>query len=1126
MKIKKLVTVLLFLIVPVLTSTFATGESEIYIKKDTWQQTIRRSREALIRRERAGITTAKIPDLASSDFSICLWIKTKQDSGAIFTKSPEEEDAASQPKILYLQKGAPAYKITSVGTLKCSTTINDGQWHHIALLGNNPLQFFIDGKPAANGSIGTAQVLTPESSEYSIIVGNGSEIDEQVGNFNGSLDEMRVYDRKLSAKDIKTLLTNPSEVKEKLAVWWQFEGNRRIEDASGNGYNARIFGTERTEGKIGNAAQFPGEGAMWFSTRRMRQRDPRSQLWGRINQDFTDEQSIKQIRWEREDKIWSQDWEPGSIRQLAERYAHAIRDIGDLPMKAKKLAKNAKTPDDLDNLRKIYYLSVFNQNAYDQLNSKIGNLRSAVSYLRKQFGDDYLSGSDYLKQLDLLEKHIAPLKQKPIDRTSLDRIKETFKKLQYQALVAGNPLFNFEKLLFVKRYTYQSSHYYTDFIDGCDDFGGNINILSLKDGTVKKIIPSMQKGIFGRYDLSFDAEKIVFDWKEKHETGFRLYEIGIDGKDLRQLTFEPPDEQKRIEKYDNSFLGGTGENYNHHTDDMHPCYLPDGGIMFSSSRCEYGTLCDGPDILSTAILYRIDGDGSNMQQLTNSAVSEFSPIMMPDGRIIYSRWEYVDKGQIGVKCLWAMRPDGSGSVEIFANDIALPPVFIHPRPIPGYRNEFSVLGTPHFPQSGVGTVIRLDINKPVRTRDPMTYITPTVDIRTEGGFHHKVNDRWVKNSSGPLYMDPYPLNEKFYLVSHNPDKLWNDEKAWGLYLLDEFGNHVLIYKDAQFSCWQPMPLRPAEKPPVIPSVLNKNQKDEKMATVVLSDVYVGLPGVKRGTIKYLRIMEQVSRPWDSRRFWDQQGRYGYHGLLSTGSVLGLKVLHGIVPVYEDGSAYFKVPTDKNIYFEAMDENFLEIQRQRTYVNYRPGETRTCIGCHEFRRLAPANKKIIALNHPPSKPEPQPGETAPRAIHYPKDVQPVLDKYCIECHSGQKAAANLVLTGELTTQFNQSYENIMRRDLVVTTDEGSDFEGTELIPPRTLGSSASRLVKTLTKEHHGLKLPKEALIKITTWIDANAQYYGTYYGRKNIRYKDHPNFRPVPTFAEAVSTKTPLEKENR
>lgn len=688
-----------------------------------------------------------------------------------------------------------------------------------------------------------------------------------------------------------------------------------------------------------------------------------------------------------------------------------------------------------------------------------------------------------------------------------------------------------DKLLFVKRYTFQSSHFYTDFIDGCHYFGGNICILSLKDGSVTELVPSMRDGIFGRYDLSFDGKRIVFGWKKAIGEGFRIYEVGIDGNGLRQLTFPPSDEQDRIKEYDNSHLGGTAERYFHHTDDMHPCYLPDGGICFVSTRCEYDILCD-PGILTTAVLYRIDGDGGNMEKLTNSAVSEFSPSMMPDGRILYTRWEYVDKGSLCVKSLWAVHPDGSGSVEIFGNNHNLPPCFLHGRAIPNQQNMFVCLGTPHFPQSGVGTVIRLDTNHDIRTRKPMTYITPDVDIRGgvmkgEGGWDFRDGDKWVANrrgSSGRLYMDPYPLSKSLFMVSckYDPKKLWNDTKAWGLYLLDESGNHSLIYDDQEISCWQPMPLRARPRPPVLQRYIrDPKAAEQNLATCVVADIYRGMDNVERGTIKYIRINEQVPRSW-AIKFW-KRGQS-----VSRGTHMGLKVQHGIVPVEEDGSAHFVVPADRNIFFQALDENFMEVQRERTYVNYRPGETRSCVGCHEKPRNTPLNTNsantLMALKRPPSRPGPQPGEdTGARVLHYPTDVQPILDKHCISCHSGDEPAARMDLTDDSTGEFSRSYENLLsrRRRLMKNINEDT-VRFAEYMPPYSFGSHASKLITMLREGHEDVKLSQEEMIRLTTWVDSNAQYYGSYYGRRVFGYKD----RSVPTFAEAVSTKAPLANKDR
>ncbi len=402
------------------------------------------------------------------------------------------------------------------------------------------------------------------------------------------------------------------------------------------------------------------------------------------------------------------------------------------------------------------------------------------------------------------------------------------------------------KILFVKRYTLHSSHFYTDFIDGCSRFGGNLCVLDLKTGQVADLIPEMKHGIFGRFDLHFRANKIVFDWKEEEGKGFRVFEIDIDPVtgartgDSRQLTFPPEDEQERIKKYDNHRNGGTARMYYHQTDDMHPCYLPDGRIVFTSSRCEYGTLCDAPDHLASAILHRMDADGGNMEQLTNSAVSEFSPSIMQDGRILYTRWEYVDKGQLGIKCLWAMRPDGSGSVEIYGNDIHLPPTFLHGRQIPGQSNMFVMLGTPHYPQSGIGTVIRVDTTRNIRTRAPMTYITPYVDIRQEPGWNHYQNGKWGRHTAGPLYMDPYPLSEDLFLVAHNPDKQWDDPKAYGLYVINASGVHQRIYVSREISCWQPIPLQVRPVPPVLSTPRDETLAAKQLAVCFVHDIYQGM----------------------------------------------------------------------------------------------------------------------------------------------------------------------------------------------------------------------------------------------------------------------------------------------
>jgi len=845
-------------------------------------------------------------------------------------------------------------------------------------------------------------------------------------------------------------------------------------------------------------------------------------LWECVEQDFPVEAAWMKGDIAPDDCLsWFEAPDKTTVEQrIISRVLDGMGRTGDTIRKEFEMLRRERAAADDQRWLNLYIEACKHREVQESLEPfNIRALRRAVAYLYRSFPNSYRKGAEYLDRLDYYEQRMLA------NQSMHDRDDETakqqrrvlareFRSFQHKVLVEENPLLDFDRLLFVKRYTYNSDHYYTDFINGSQNFGGNICILSLSDGNVTELLPQMRNGIFGRFDLSFDGSHIVFDYKEAIGKGYRIHEVGTDGAGLRQLTFPPHDEAERIKKYKHDRM------YHHHTDDLQPCYLPDGGICFISTRCEYGILCNPDDILTTTVLYRMDADGGDITKLTNSSVSEASPSVMNDGRILYTRWEYVDKGQIGVKCLWAMRPDGSGTVEVFGNDIPLPPSLLHGRAIENHNNMFVVLGAPHYPQSGVGTVIRLDVNHPIRTRRPMTYITPHIDIRGEGGFAHYRNGSWEGDHEGPLFMDPYPLNDKFFLVSHNPDRPWNDIKAYGLYLLDEFGNCVPIYRDTDISCWQPYPLRRRTRPPIVPSILDADSDAE----VLLSSVYEGLDDVEAGTIEYLRITEQVPRPWSARRFWEGDSAGGQHVALSLRSVLGLKVLHGVVPVHEDGSAYFTVPANKNIYFQALDENFMEIQRMRTYINLRPGEKRSCVGCHRLRRLAPPSRAAAALNRPATKPRAQPGDIAPRPIHYPSDVQPILDRYCIRCHSGNSPAAKLDLSGEMTALFSRSYENIIERRLVKTFNEGSDFAGIEAVPPKTVGSHASKLIAKLRHGHHEVELSRAEFIKLATWVDANAQYYGSYYGRRNLKYKDHPNFRPVPTFASASGVQPIADKD--
>ena len=656
---------------------------------------------------------------------------------------------------------------------------------------------------------------------------------------------------------------------------------------------------------------------------------------------------------------------------------------------------------------------------------------------------------------------------------------------------------DFDKLLFIRRYTYQSSHIYTDHYDGSTMPGGNLCILSpvAPDGEVTELVPELRGGIIGNYDLSYDATRIVFSYKPSAHKGYRIFEVAVDGSGLRQLTHDEPDESRMQALY------------RHGYDDLDPCYLPNGGIVFTSTRSKRAVLCT-PNFTSTA-LHRMDADGGNIRCISGNTINEFTPTVLHDGRVLYTRWEYVDKGAGDVQSLWAVHPDGTGAVHVYKNNISRPSAMMDARCIPG-SGKIVAVGAPHMPLA-VGSVLVVDTRVPRRSASAMTSLTPEIGLPSHFGWH---------NPGAGFYATPYPLSEDLFLVSYCPGPKHNDPRGYALHYLGRSGRRQLIYRDSKYSCFRPMPLRPRPVPREVAP--NATGGAEPTATLFLQDVYQGMTGIERGRVKYLRVMEDVPKPWGASWVSPERGdSIGMqHPAVSLGGHFAVKRVHGVVPVNADGSALFTVPAGRNLYFQALDERYMELQRMRTFVNLMPGETRSCVGCHESRSLAslPMDPLPAALREPTQPLRPQPGDTGPRTVHYPADVQPVLDKHCVSCHSGATARKKLDLSGGLTTLFNTSYESLIRRNLVSKVDVTPRDSYIPEVPPLTFGSHRSTVIERIRRQDSpcNVGLTTAEFVKLVTWIDANAPYYGTYEGKRNLKWRKEPDFRPAPRAATAPS----------
>ena len=741
-------------------------------------------------------------------------------------------------------------------------------------------------------------------------------------------------------------------------------------------------------------------------------------------------------------------------------------------------------------------------------------------------------------------------------------------------LAVGPDELGFEELIFVKRMPYSSDHYYTDINNGTnpDRFlpDNGIYIYNLRTRLERPVVRAADvpggKGFIGLISLSFDARKVIFDYRRDPGSGFRIWEVNTDGTGLRQISFPPPDETEKAARW---YPGW-------HTDDIHPCYLPDGGIIFSSTRCEHTVLCGGSSHLVAPSLHRMQADGTNVQQLSNSPVSEFCPVVLDEGRVMYHRWEYIDRGARVAKTVWSMNPDGGSPHELYGVADDTTTIYMYPQPIPGSSTRFVSVGTCHFPQGGcVGAIMVVDYGKGVRVRGPdpdqpdyiqgddrqaVTNITPEVFVqrRTEPGWHFLGKDgRYVHDQEGRqghLYTHPYPISDREFLVSFkvNPSDHYREvANAYALYLIDTEGHRRPVHADEKLSCWHPLPLVPRPVPPVLQTPRDPKYAATDEAVCVLVDIHRGMEGIGPGKVKWIRINEALPRYWSTGRRWEPS--------LSSSSwkaALWPRVQWGVVPVEEDGSAHFVVPANRSIFFQALDADFRELQRERTYVNYAPGEVRSCTGCHgQANRGVPSSASAmpIALTRAPGRPQPQPCDLvenggdghAGQVIHYPTGIQPIWSAKCVSCHGPKDPAGGLRLTDEITEYYNTSYEALASKELAgpIIAEFTSFLQGDRgnyngaYLPPRSLGCPKSTLVAVLTdsshpknaKEDHSKMLTKTELMIVSRWVDTNYQYYGSYYGRHHPQWVNQDpkvpaylpaDFRRKATFEEAIGFLAP------
>jgi hypothetical protein len=579
-----------------------------------------------------------------------------------------------------------------------------------------------------------------------------------------------------------------------------------------------------------------------------------------------------------------------------------------------------------------------------------------------------------------------------------------------------------------------------------------------------KTIFETADGFIYSMNPSYDGKRLVFSYKTRLDEPFHIWEIATDGSGLRQLTRGP-----------------------YH--DFGPVYYPDGRIIFSSSRVESFSLCQ--NYLACA-LYVIKPDGSDMRRIDWTTLCTTTPSVMADGSILCTRWEYQDKNIFGWGGLWTINPNGRQLKLYHGNTFRVPNIVCGAREIPGTKTAI-VVWTGHHRQP-MGDLAIVDRRKGLETLESMWKITHVTPLQKEVAVGKEWRKSGVGGSGadggyGGAFADPFPFSSKYSVVSFAGPK-YRRHVLW--VLAHKTGRIALLYEtkkkpNARFNaaCFSPVPLAPRKKPPTIPGDC---PQEAGTGTFLVQDVYQGLleKGVKRGMVKRLRIMSQSPKKYNTEgfRFFD------HYPLIGAGSYY-VKLNHGTVPVDANGSAYFKAPSNTELYFIALDASGKEIQRMGSVAQITTGETAACIGCHEDR-LAPPKlgaERMARMKSPPDTITPPPWGAGP--VNYVKQVQPILDKYCIKCHTGAKAGKAVDLTGDKTRFFSMSYESLTRGGQVAYYYINKGPNG--IFPAMATGSWISKITKLLESNHgeHKVKVDDASKRCIYAWIDANVPYYGTW-----------------------------------
>ena len=535
--------------------------------------------------------------------------------------------------------------------------------------------------------------------------------------------------------------------------------------------------------------------------------------------------------------------------------------------------------------------------------------------------------------------------------------------------------------------------------------------------------------------LHWDGDRAMFT-QTMSDNRWNVFEVKLNNGDCKKLIDNPePD----LEFYD-----GT--------------YLPDGRIIANSNIGYQGVPCvNGSDPVGNMVLYT--PQSKNLRRLTFDQDANWNPVIMNNGRVMYTRWEYTDLTHYYTRIVMNMNPDGTEQKALYGSGSMFPNSTFDVQPLPGYASAFVGIISGHH---GVARSGRLILFDPAKARKGAAGMLQEIPHRNRP-IVEEVKDRLV-DGVWPQFIKPSPLNDTYFLVAAKLDK--ND--LWGIYLVDKFDNVTCLHKMEGEGYISPIAVRKTVTPPAIP---DRVKLDDKQATVFIQDIYEGegLKGIPRGTVKSLRL---YASECDYVR---TQSDHNWHGIQSGWDI---KRMLGTVPVEEDGSVIFKIPANTPVSIQPLDKDGVAVQWMRSWLTGQPGEIVSCVGCHEDQNQIVIPKRVIASQKAPHALTPPEGGT--RSFTFDLEVQPILDRACIACHNGEGKAFDLRGGKKDGRGYGTSYLNLHP----YVHRQGGEGDMVVLYPYE-YHPNTSELVRLLKKGHYNVQLTDAEWRKIYNWIDYNA-----------------------------------------